>query len=229
MQIFATSSRAVHVLSDHRLIGEAVGAALGSRGRPVVTVPWRYGPVRAHPGQRTGRAAGSWSGVLVCELEEPLSLAAGLALVRPDSQRWLVVTSGSADARWGALLESGAGAVITATASLDDLYSALDRMESGGSIPSGGLRAAATRRWGAVPRETRDLLARLERLTPREREILAGLCKGESAAMLSWRLDVSLATVRSQLRAILRKLDVASQIAAVAAVARLEGSEIFRR
>ena len=56
----------------------------------------------------------------------------------------------------------------------------------------------------------------LSRLTPAERVVLDGLCQGKSATSLAGELVVSLATVRSHIRAILMKLGVNSQLAAVA-------------
>jgi two-component system nitrate/nitrite response regulator NarL len=53
-------------------------------------------------------------------------------------------------------------------------------------------------------------------LSPRECEVLDQLTRGLGAEMIAERTYVSLATVRSHIRAILRKLDVNSQLAAVA-------------
>ncbi|NHC25506.1 helix-turn-helix transcriptional regulator [Nocardioides sp. IC4_145] len=218
----------VQVLAEHQLMGEAVAAALSSRGRPVATSRWRYGPVRASGPGPTSAQAVVRSGVLVCEVEDPLSLAAACALVRRDAHRWLVVASGAGSARWGALLAAGAGGVLDAAASIDQMYGALEAVEAGDDVPADELRDSALSRWAAVPPEERRLLVRLERLTPREREVLAGLRAGQSAAVLAWNLDISMSTVRSQVRAVLRKLDVNAQLAAVAVVTRLEGSSALR-
>lgn len=56
----------------------------------------------------------------------------------------------------------------------------------------------------------------LDALTPREQEVLAGLAEGRSAEAIAAELVVSLATVRSHIRAVLQKLEVNSQVAAVA-------------
>ena len=53
-------------------------------------------------------------------------------------------------------------------------------------------------------------------LTASERRVLYYLTKGKSAQDISGDLVVSLATVRSHIRSILRKLGVRSQLAAVA-------------
>jgi two-component system, NarL family, nitrate/nitrite response regulator NarL len=82
----------------------------------------------------------------------------------------------------------------------------------------------------AIPDDRDQLLARLrtelagvrhqrtvfDALTPRETEVLQGLMAGRSADQLAAQQFVSLATVRSQIHAVLRKLGVNSQLAAVA-------------
>jgi two-component system nitrate/nitrite response regulator NarL len=62
----------------------------------------------------------------------------------------------------------------------------------------------------------RHRLAPFERLTARERMVLGALMEGASADEIAKSSFVSLATVRSQIRSILEKLSVHSQVAAVA-------------
>jgi DNA-binding NarL/FixJ family response regulator len=54
-----------------------------------------------------------------------------------------------------------------------------------------------------------------ERLTRRERQVLSALMRGETARDISRQSFVSLPTVRSQIRSILTKLGVSSQLGAV--------------
>ncbi|SDI09338.1 regulatory protein, luxR family [Actinokineospora alba] len=61
------------------------------------------------------------------------------------------------------------------------------------------------------------LQERLDRLTPRERTVLTDLAAGLAAAEIAHREHVSLTTVRTHIRSILLKLNVSSQLAAVAA------------
>jgi DNA-binding NarL/FixJ family response regulator len=64
--------------------------------------------------------------------------------------------------------------------------------------------------------ERRTIEDRLERLTRREREVLAELAQGHRAQAVADRSVVSLATVRTQIRSVLTKLEVGSQLEAVA-------------
>jgi DNA-binding CsgD family transcriptional regulator len=62
--------------------------------------------------------------------------------------------------------------------------------------------------------------AALMQLTPKEREVLLALMRGATAREISKECYVSLPTVRSQIRGILSKLGVSSQLAAVAVAYR---------
>ena len=63
--------------------------------------------------------------------------------------------------------------------------------------------------------------AKLRSLSPRETEVLDALFEGTSAETIASEQFVSLGTVRSHIRSILRKLGVQSQLAAVAAARRV--------
>jgi DNA-binding NarL/FixJ family response regulator len=70
-----------------------------------------------------------------------------------------------------------------------------------------------------------DERARFGRLTPREGEVLQALCAGESVTSIAAGWVVSVPTVRTQVRAILQKLEVGSQLEAVAAAHRCGWAE----
>lgn len=76
----------------------------------------------------------------------------------------------------------------------------------------------------AVLAERRNRLAELrapfDQLTPREEVVLAGLVRGLSAPCIADEAMVSAATVRTQIRSILLKLGVHSQLAAVSLARR---------
>ncbi len=72
-------------------------------------------------------------------------------------------------------------------------------------------------------REAEELDRRWQRLTPREREIVACLVDGLRAGAVAEKFTVSVATVRTQIRSVLAKLEVSSQLEAVA-LARQHGS-----
>jgi two-component system, NarL family, nitrate/nitrite response regulator NarL len=113
-------------------------------------------------------------------------------------------------------VEAGAGAVIEASVALSGLLLTLDRLSSEGkSLP----RPRPTSEQPALaPR--RDLLALFAILTPREQFVLAELMEGRTADTIARSAFVAVSTVRSQIKAILQKLGVNSQLAAVALARR---------
>ena len=113
----------------------------------------------------------------------------------------VVVLTGETDrAAWGACIEAGAAALLEKRSSFDDLVERLRRIIAGDS---------------AMPAFDRhDFLAALNE---REAEVLQQLMRGCAAEEIAETTYVSIATVRSHIRAILQKLGVNSQLAAVAA------------
>lgn len=70
--------------------------------------------------------------------------------------------------------------------------------------------------------ERRRQLAPFEQLTKREQQVLAALMKGMSAQAIARDWSVSYETVRTQVASILRKLQVHSQLEAVAMARQAE-------
>jgi DNA-binding NarL/FixJ family response regulator len=63
-------------------------------------------------------------------------------------------------------------------------------------------------------------VTRLGRLSRREREVFELLAQGHNAAKIAERFVVSMTTVRTQIRSGLAKLEVNSQLEAVALISR---------
>ena len=69
--------------------------------------------------------------------------------------------------------------------------------------------------WHKERQEHQELRTRLGRLTAREREVLGHLMEGHTVRDIARISVVSEATVRTQVKSILAKLEVSSQLAAV--------------
>jgi RNA polymerase sigma factor (sigma-70 family) len=115
-----------------------------------------------------------------------------------------------------AAIEAGAAGVLDTAQSLDTLLETLTMAEAG-SLPE----TIDPRHWIdqhdlTGHRRLRRLRRRLNHLTPREREILNLLYYGHRATSIAEQCGISVATVRSQIRSILTKLNVHSQLEAVA-------------
>lgn len=114
-------------------------------------------------------------------------------------------------------LEAGADGWIRKTAALDEVDLTLGRVVAGQSIIGRAERAALLDRLRNERLQARRAGACLDHLTEREALVLAALIDGLSADEIARENVVALNTVRSQIRAVLNKLGVRSQLAAVAA------------
>lgn len=122
-------------------------------------------------------------------------------------------------------LEAGASATIDEGSPFDQLFRTINRLL--------GCSSSIDRTSGtAVPHieETSDAYRRIDLfaiLTEREQHVLAELMEGHCAEEIANAAFVSVSTVRSHIKAILQKLGVNSQLAAVA-LARRAGWSIDR-
>lgn len=137
----------------------------------------------------------------------------------------LMLTGESSAEVLGSCLELGAVGTILKRQPLDELVRAIELAVEGLAPQRPQERddlIAASRSRRA---EQEALLAPFQALSARERSVLTGLMDGLSAEEIASRDYVSLATVRTQIRAVLTKLDVTSQLAAVACARRAGWSE----
>ncbi|GAA1860738.1 hypothetical protein GCM10009836_46110 [Pseudonocardia ailaonensis] len=150
----------------------------------------------------------------------------GVELVGPLlANGWQVlVLSGSADpARVGSALDAGALAWVPKNAPFPTLLGAVREAAAGRPVMSEDRRRKFIDLFRRRQSERRDLTEKLGRLTQREREVLAELARGKRAQAVADHFVVSLATVRTQIRAVLTKLEVGSQLEAVALFRKASG------
>lgn len=147
----------------------------------------------------------------------------GLDLL-PDLRPWcraVVVLTGETDVRLlGEALLAGCVGAVPKSAPVTDIVTAVRAAAAGDPLPvrwADPAWVAASRRARA---EEQRRLADFERLTGREREVLANLVDGRDVAEIAQDAVVSVATVRSQVRGVLTKLGVSSQLQAVARARR---------
>jgi two-component system, NarL family, nitrate/nitrite response regulator NarL len=133
----------------------------------------------------------------------------------------VVVLTGETDrAAWGACIEAGASALVEKRLSFDELVDRLRRIVAGDPAMGQGERHDLLTTLNDKRRDEHERLEQFTRLTTREAEVLQRLIRGLSAEEIATDTFVSIATVRSHIRAILQKLGVNSQLAAVAAATR---------
>jgi DNA-binding NarL/FixJ family response regulator len=206
----------IAIASDQSLVAEAVRAALAGRGFDAAVLRWPGVGTLA----RRQRLATYDAGLMLSELDRPDRVSAAMLLVQRVPTRWAVLTGAPHGSVWGAVLSAGARMVLPGSTRLDELVSVMTQMASGRGTSQLG-RDELIAEWVQVRAQHEILEARFATLTPREREVLTLLHTGDSVAGISALLDTSPATVRSQVKAVLRKLQVNSQLAAVAAYGEL--------
>jgi two-component system, NarL family, nitrate/nitrite response regulator NarL len=207
----------VVIVEDHILFAEAVSLALRLAGFPVERLA-----LSDHVDTVTAVLRLRPSVVLVdldlgpygngIDLIEPLTRA-GTAVV---------VVTGSADrSQWGGCLHRGARAVLSKNGPLVDMVEAIRRLAHGVPATPKAERDALLRTWRRDGRDLETLHERFSRLTPRERQVLGELATGHSIRDIAAADVVSEATVRTQVKSILAKLEVTSQLGAVVLANRL--------
>lgn len=211
------SDRQVVVLEDHELVGESLVMALRGRRLPARRVP--VGSM--HEFLRT--LSGAQAGVVLLDLDlgtdpdgHPIDGQDMIGRLHARGWRVVVVTGSRDRARIAAAVEAGALGCVSKSAPLHELLHAVVEAVEGRQIMS----ATERRHWRELYRRAQARNAqregRLGRLAPREREVLDLLARGLRVAAIARKLVVSEATVRTQVKSILRKLEVNSQIEAVA-------------
>ena len=212
------------VAADQNLVAESVRAALRYRGYDAVLVRWPVadepsGAVVTHRRRRSGHAQRPPPdiAVLVSDLAKATQISGAQALVGGLDVPWLVLAGAPRGLAWGALYERGAAAIVSTDIGLDELCGFVDDLYCGRTKADSARRRDLIGAWRAYAERRSGLAARLDTLTAREEEVLELLYQGLAVRLIAERGEVTEATVRSQVKAILRKLEVNSQIAAVAA------------
>ena len=210
-------SRRVLVVDDHQLV--VIGLELALRARDW-TVQTASGPDAAAV---VAQAHEFRPDCVLLDLHLGEELGSGVDLIAPLRETGAVVVMLTAETDvflLASCIEAGAEGWIGKDAFLDRVVASIEDVLAGHPLIGRAAREALlddlrVRRDGLT-----HALSPFERLTPRERSVLGCLAEGLSADEIATTHYVSLATVRSQVRAVLQKLGVRSQLAAVAMVNR---------
>lgn len=207
----------VLVVDDHPLVVTGLSLALRARGWTVQTAD---GPDTASV---VALARDFRPDCVLLDLHLGEELGSGVDLIAPlrETGAPVVILTAETDVfLLASCVEAGAEGWIGKDAFLDRVVASIDDVLAGRPL----LGCAAREALLDDLRMRRDSLTRalspFERLTPRERRVLGSLAEGLSADEIATTHYVSLPTVRTQVRAILQKLGVRSQLAAVALVNR---------
>jgi len=133
--------------------------------------------------------------------------AAGIRQMRPDT-KLIFLTREDSDAARFAALEAGASAFIHKSRAAQDVVDAIRTVAEGGSL-------FTPRSIAQLLNSRREVEAQLERLTPREKEVLRLMAEGTSSREIAHRLGISYTTVRTHIRSLGSKLGVHSKLEAI--------------
>jgi DNA-binding NarL/FixJ family response regulator len=130
--------------------------------------------------------------------------------------RVIVLSATTDEPRIGQALDAGALACVSKTAPLPILITAIRRAAQGIEVMRPERRQYFVAQYRQQQEQARAVERRLGRLTDRERAVLDRLARGQRAQLIAEEFGVSLATTRTQIRAVLHKLRVTCQLEAVA-------------
>jgi len=211
----------VVIAAHHSLVGEAVRMALSGQGIQGTVLPNRSRPRELTEIARIVDSLRPGAGLILCDIDDPVQLSRTVRLARAVPIRWLLLTNSVDESRWGAAIESGVHTVLTMSEGLDEVARVLRLVAAGRNGFSETLRQRSLEAWHRAGDEHRALVGRMGQLTPREMAVLGLLANGLTVKEIALRSDVAEGTVRSQVKSVLRKLGVSSQLAAVAAHRRV--------
>jgi len=212
----APDAPTILIVDDHDLVGTSLAVALtaeGLRARRATGVD---------PAGILAEAATLRPGLALLDLDLGRDRRGrrrdGVDLVVPlTEQGWCCVVLSAADrSRVGAALAAGAVAAVPKRAPWPVLLANVRAALDGRVVMNPEIRQELIDSFRTQDAERRDIVEKLGRLTQREREVLAELARGNRAQAVAEQYVVSLATVRTQIRSVLSKLEVGSQLEAVA-------------
>jgi len=213
--LISRSDVRVVIVEDHALFAEALELALTLEQYDVHRLPSEQdGTSTSHLLLAAARIRPH---VVLLDLDLG-RLGDGTRLVTPLSRigaKVLVVTASTDRALWGECLLAGARQVLLKTRPLTEVLATVRRLSLGLQVISPQEREELVRAFHEGRGEQQLLRRRLELLTAREAQVLAHLMDGHPVREIALLSVVSEATVRTQVKSILAKLDVSSQLTAV--------------
>lgn len=210
-------SAPILLVDAHELVGWSLTLSLREAGEPASFCPARRVADLADTARRVG------PGLLVLELRLGCDADGhridGLALITAMTGRgWraIVLTGTASPGEVGAALDAGAFGWIPKTLPFPQLLAALRAARAGRPITSADQRHELVAQSRRQAFEHERHVTALDSLTRRELDVLTDLAAGRRPQVIATRCSVSPHTVRAQIRSVLTKLDVRSQLEAVA-------------
>jgi DNA-binding NarL/FixJ family response regulator len=163
-------------------------------------------------------------GVEVAIIDLALPDGDGLALIEGFASRpqmvTLVLSASLEPGRFARAVEAGAAGVMHKSTPIKDIVDAVRKLKAGEVLLSPGEVVEMLR---LVSRERQEEMSErraVEKLTPREREVLQALAEGLESRQIAEKLNVTVETERTHMVNILHKLGVHSRLQALVFAAR---------
>jgi len=206
----------VALVEDHLMFSASLAAALRAEGHQVVV------PVLSTLDAVVDELAAAAPRVALLDLDlGPFGSGEDLLVPLTRGAASVVMLSGTSDeAAVGRCLIAGAVGWVPKHEALERVLGVVDDALAGRPVAPAAEVDRLKRVWRQRQEAVAAALAPFERLTTREAAVLAGLVDGHAVEQIAAESFVSVATVRSQVRAVLAKLGVGSQLEAVAAARR---------
>lgn len=210
-------SPSVAIVDDHGLLAQSLSFALSSNGFRVERC------TELSEGGIIGFVRSADADVVLLDLEIGGELGSTVRLI-PEAMAGgvkVIMLTGVRDrVRLAECVEAGASGIISKSEPFDELVDQVRHVATVGSLLSPNERDAYLADLRRQRSADRARLQDFEALTPRESQVLAALIEGQSADQIAATWVVSITTVRSQIRSLLQKLGVNSQLSAVAMARR---------
>ncbi|WP_110239290.1 helix-turn-helix transcriptional regulator [Nocardioides gilvus] len=206
----------VAVLAEGQVVGETIALALDSAQFAVESFHYPRARSELLETRRKVTERRAEVGIVVAEIDDVAQWRGVVGIIETIPARWIVVTGSSNLTRWGGLIAAGCHGVVSMSTDIERLDQVVRSVAAGGPGMSPDDREQALQAWEAIGPARRELMKRIAALSRREWEVLGMLNDGQSITTIAAAGGVSEGTVRSQVRAIRQKLNVKSQLAAVA-------------
>ncbi|TWG99170.1 LuxR family two component transcriptional regulator [Nocardioides sp. J9] len=207
----------VTIVDDHALFAESVALTLENEGYQVRRID--LADSRATLASVLAAILRGNPRIVLLDLELG-RVGDGMRLITPLASNGVavIVVTGSVGGTWrGECLRRGAKAVMTKTSPLEEVIATVRRARDGLPLMSREDRDRLMTEAANGQDQDREMRSRLERLTRREMEVLGALMRGAQVRDIARESVVSEATVRTQVKSILAKLELSSQLSAVGA------------
>jgi RNA polymerase sigma factor (sigma-70 family) len=207
----------VLIADDHRTFAEAIRTAIDLEDGMKVA------GIATDGNAAVEMACGGGADVVLMDLEMPhkdgIAATREILLARPEA-RVIMLSAHESDALMGRALEAGAAGYLSKDRPMKEVARAIRAAFEGRPLVEPEEADRLLQRFHQRREAARAARARVERLTPRETEILQRMADGLSQEEIAAILGISRHTLRTHVQNILTKLRVRSRLEALAEAVR---------